>query len=55
MASRIFYHRPQLFPPELGKRAWRLPFRYRNSLLPVNLVTSGFVSLSAVRSVGGEG
>jgi len=38
--------------PEIRKRAWRLPFRYRDSLLPVNLVISGFVGLSAVRSFG---
>jgi len=52
--TRIFHDRSYLFP-DLGKRAWRLPFRYHDSLLPVNLVISGFVSLSAVRSVGGEG
>ena len=41
-------------PPEFGKRPLRLPFRYHDSLLLVNLVISRFVGLSAMRSFEGR-
>ena len=49
-----FPHIGHTCSPELGKRTWHLPFRYRDSLLPVNLVISGFAGLSAERSFEGR-